>query len=148
MDKVTVKTKQFGEISKLDNGNFSMTDAQVYAQLEECGLPNAKEVMKTVKAAKEKFAAKAYEFLGEQLKDTLEDQTLVAGTGDNRFEFGLDVSREVNTPGKQGEAPQRIVKYAYATYKEQHRIPDAWKKNDGYLAKLADEVEALVDKKK
>ena len=82
MDKVTVKTKQFGEISKLDNGNFSMTDAQVYAQLEECGLPNAKEVMKTVKAAKEKFAAKAYEFLGEQLKDTLEDQTLVAGTGD------------------------------------------------------------------
>jgi len=143
MDKVVVKTKAFGEISKLENGNFSMTDKQVFEALESRGLPNAKEVLKAVRAAKEKFAADVYEFLGGELKKTKEDQCLIAGTGDNRFEFGLEVKREVNTPGRQGEAPATLTKYAYATYKEQHKIPEAWKKADGQLAKLAEEVEAL-----
>jgi len=147
MDKVTVKTKQFGEISKLDNGNYSMTDSQLIAALEARGLPQAKEVLKTVRAAKEAFTKDAIELLGGEMKKTLEDQCLVAGTGDNRIEISIDVSREVNTPGKQGEAPQRITKYAYVTYKEQHKVPEAWKKTDGQLAKLADEIEALVAKK-
>ena len=146
MDKIIVKTKQFGEISQNDKGEYLMTDAQKYEQLEKRGLENAKEVVKAVQKATEALSLDVYQFLGEKVKETKQDQFMSVGTGNNRIEYGVLTSKEINIPVKEGEAPRSETRYGYCTYKEQHKVPDAWKREDGPLAKMANEIEAVMKK--
>jgi len=143
MDKKEVDSP-FGKIAQTDNGDYVMTDSQVYEQFEKHGLENAKEVLKTVEKTKQAFAQDVYKFLGEKVVETKTDQFLTAGTGNNRYEYGILASKEINIPARDGEAPKTEVRYGYCTYKEQHKIPDAWKKDDGFLAKLSDDIEKAV----
>lgn len=144
MDRKIVKTKEFGEIAQNDDGTYVMTDAQLQENFEKRGLENAKEVMKAVRKAREAFALDAYRFLGEKVKETKEDQYLVCGTSPDKYEFGMQAKKEVNIPGREGEPVRKEVRYGYCTYKKVEKVPDAWKKDGGELAKLADEIEALM----
>ena len=144
MDRKIVKTKEFGEIAQQDDGSYVMTDAQLYDQFEKRGLENAKEVIKTVRKVREDFALDAYRFLGQKVKETKEDQYLVAGTSPDRYEFGVLAKKEVNIPSHEGEPVRRETRYGYCTYKKVEKVPDAWKKDGGELAKLSAEIEAMM----
>ena len=144
MDRKIVKTEQFGEIAQNDDGTYVMTDAQLYDNFEKRGLENAKEVMKTVRRVREDFALDAYRFLGEKVKETKEDQFLTCGTSPDKYEFGMHAKKEVTIPGREGEPVRKEMRYGVCTYKKVEKVPDAWKREGGELAKLADEIEALM----
>ena len=143
MDKIEVDSP-FGKISQTDNGDYLMTDSQLYSEYEKRGLENAKEVLKAVDKTKQSFAKDVYQFLGEKVKESKQDQFLTAGTGNNRVEYGMLATKDINIPARDGESPKTETRYGYCTYKEQHKIPDAWKKDDGFLAKLSKEIENLM----
>jgi len=146
MDKILVKTAEFGEIYQNDKGEYSLTDKQLYELLEKNGLPNAKEVLKTVNDAKANIALEGYKFLAAKAKETKEDQFISFGTGNNRIDLGFLAEHQVTIPAKQGETPRTETRYGYCTYKEYHKVPDAWKRDGGDLAKLSEEMEKAMTK--
>ena len=102
MEKKTVKTEQFGEIAQNEKGEYVITDAQLYQLFQtKYGVENAKTVFKTVDAAKQAFAVDAFKFLGNLVKSEKTDQTLVAGTGNNRITMTVQAKTEVTIPNRE-----------------------------------------------
>jgi len=146
MEKKTIKTEAFGEIAQNEKGEYIITDAQLYNLMEsKYGVENAKTVFKTVEKAKQDFAVDGFLFLGEKVKKEKTEQTLIAGTGNNRITLIVQPKTEVTIPNREpGKPPVRETRYGVCVYREQHRIPETYKADDGVLKKLADEIEKAV----
>lgn len=143
-EKQTIKSP-FGELSVEDHV-ISMSQSQLIDAYEQNGLPNAKETLKAVDAARDKIVEKAGVFLSEQVKKDLQPWTLKAGQKNDRIKLTLKPEGTVTIPGRNGEAPKQEVRYCPVDFRTASKAPTALFENKEFL-KNCDEIEQKLKAK-
>ena len=137
----TVKTA-LGELEfDKKNNRYIMSTPQLYAKLEEKGLANPKEVLDTVKAAKDALLQEMAHFVSDKAKETMKDTYIVAGKMPHRFEAATIIEKEVNVPGRDGQPTTRKTIYGATSAKQIEKTP-GFIKNDEHLKENSSKIEA------
>lgn len=136
----TVKTA-LGELSfDKKNNHYTMTSSQLYKELEDAGLPNAKEVIQATIKARDKVLQKMAHFASDEAKKTMADTTISAGMMPYRLEAGCTIAKEVNVPGRDGAPTTRKTLYGPVFAKEATKTP-TFIKDDDYVKQNAADIE-------
>lgn len=89
-DAKELEVKGLGMVTKVSDGKFKMSNADVAAYFKEHGVDDYQETLKVFNQAKSQFAADAVDhLLKPALLETKQDQSLRAGSGDGRIDVDL-----------------------------------------------------------
>ena len=122
------------------NNRYIMSSSQLYAKLEEAGLPNAKEVIETLHKAEGKVQQEFAHFTSDEALKTMQDTTLSAGKMPYRIETETIITKDVNVPGRDGAPTERKTIYGPTSSKVITKTP-LFIKNDEYIKKNSSNIE-------
>jgi hypothetical protein len=137
-EKEVINVKGLGEVTKLRDGVFSMTNAEAAKFFEQAGFPNYYETLKEMSNAKSEIIIAGVEnLLKDEVIKTNKDQQLRIGSGDGRIDMTLNpkLSRKNNITG------ETYTIYGNVRVKEHFKSPFRPGDKNGLFAKLSEEIE-------
>lgn len=142
-DKKKFEEKSFkhdtlGTINMGTNGEFNISNADLYAFYEANGVPKAKEVLSAISAARGKLTEEAVSFMKDHVIERKDDCTFNAGIGTGRVEVTLYGETKNMNP----QTKQEIVSYGKVKVKVIEKVPRELTAEGGTIAKIAAEIAA------
>ena len=135
-EEKTIKSNVFGEVVMGTNGEFNISNADLYKFYDEHGCPNSKEVIGALAKARGALIEESAKFLKPYVIERKERCVLNCGTGDNRVELTLNGKTTNTNP----QTREEVVSYGKMTVKIQQKVPKEFTAEGGVLAKISSEI--------
>ncbi len=140
----TFKVEGLGEITRRENGDFSMSQGELKKFFANHGLTEYEELKKLESKALEDLIEKGAKFLGEHVKNDHCDCKLKTSIGGTKYAVTVTEHRESRNPADPSAAPTHH--YGVVSFKVQHKIPKRLSEEGGTLDEIAKDIEASFKK--
>ena len=132
-----IKSKELGcEVTLNPNGEFSITNQDLYSFYEAHGVPDAKAVLSKINEARGALIEAGATFLKPHVIKDKERKILNCGMAENKVEIMLNGK----TTNLNPQTKEEVVSYGTVRVKYASKVPSVLVKEGGVLSEISKEI--------